>query len=80
MSGFDLTTGGQADVVVDFDAARSVHLDAGTYRLQPVIRVLVNPAHSTGRIAGRVLPEGPQSFLSRSAGRTAATATRPLPA
>jgi hypothetical protein len=78
--GFDLPAGGSVDILLDFDAARSIHLTgSGTYGLRPRIRMLVNPALSTGRIAGRVLPEGPQSFLYAIQGTDTLTAAIPIP-
>ncbi len=56
---FDVPTGGQVELTLDFDAARSViHTGSGKYMLKPTCKVIVNPVQTTGAIAGRLLPAG----------------------
>jgi len=56
---FDVPAGGQVELTLDFDAARSVHrTGAGQYMLKPTCRVIVNPVVTTGSIIGHLLPEG----------------------
>jgi hypothetical protein len=55
VSGFDISDGGTTDLVVDFDASRSVHQTGGNnakYMLKPTIRVI--KAEATGSITGIV--------------------------
>jgi len=56
---FDVPAGGQVELTLDFDAARSVVLTGnGKYMLKPTCRVIVNPVETTGSIIGHLLPEG----------------------
>jgi hypothetical protein len=56
---FDVPAGGQVELTLDFDAARSVVLTGnGKYMLKPTCRVIVNPVETTGSITGHLLPEG----------------------
>lgn len=53
---FDVPAGGLVDLVLDFDAQRSIVVTGGgTYMLKPVVRVQV--ASNAGSIKGRLLPD-----------------------
>jgi len=53
---FSVPAGGTTDLILDFDADRSIVLTgAGTYLLKPVVRVV--DASTAGTIKGRVLPD-----------------------
>jgi hypothetical protein len=54
---FDVPAGGTTDIVLDFDASRSVILTGnGSYMLKPVVKVL--PVSTAGAITGTVEPAG----------------------
>ena len=54
---FDVTNGGLFDVLIDFDAARSIHrTHDGSYWMTPVVRIL--GANQSGAITGQVMPTG----------------------
>ena len=53
---FTVPDGGTTDIIIDFDAARSVHQNGtGVYILNPVVRAL--PTSIAGAITGRVQPD-----------------------
>jgi hypothetical protein len=53
---FDVPAGGLVDLVIDFDAARSVHLTgSGRYMLKPTARVMT--VSTAGAISGHVVPD-----------------------
>jgi hypothetical protein len=54
---FDVPAGGQVELTLDFDAARSVVLTGnGRYMLKPTCRVIVNPVDTIGSIMGTCFP------------------------
>jgi uncharacterized protein DUF4382 len=61
---FDVPAGGQVELTLDFDAARSVLLTgSGKYTLKPTVRVIVGGVQSTGEIVGHLLPENVSSTV-----------------
>jgi hypothetical protein len=57
---FDVPAGGDVEITLDFDAARSIVLTGeGDYILKPTARVIVGD--QAGRIVGRLLPEGAEA-------------------
>jgi hypothetical protein len=63
---FNVPSGGQVELTLDFDAARSiVQTGNGLYMLRPTCRVIVNP---TGAITGRLLPAGAAATIFAIAG------------
>lgn len=76
--GFDVAAGGSIDLVVDFDAARSVHqTGSGTYKLVPTVRVL--QSSGTGSIGGTVTnyTNRPVAYAIASADTLTATQVDP---
>jgi hypothetical protein len=56
---FEVPSGGQVDLTLDFDAARSIVVTGSdNYLLKPTVRMIVNAVVTTGQIIGRVLPAG----------------------
>jgi hypothetical protein len=75
---FDVPAGGAVDLMLDFDAARSIHqTGAGQYKLQPTVRVLVNPETTTGQIIGHILPENVGGSVFAIAGTDTVQSTTP---
>jgi hypothetical protein len=74
VGGFDVPSGGNVDLGIDFDAARSIHqTGAGTFMLKPTAKVEV--IRTTGSIAGTVAPASPPSTVRALSGPdTVATA------
>jgi hypothetical protein len=59
---FNVPGGGVADLLLDFDAARSIVLTgSGTYILNPVVRAVQST--NSGSIVGRVLPDTVQTTV-----------------
>lgn len=64
---FDVPAGGTVDLVIDFDAARSVILTgSGTYMLKPTARVM--PVSTAGAISGHVTPDSVATAVFAIAG------------
>jgi hypothetical protein len=75
---FSIAAGDTADVVLDFDVARSISSSGpGQYTLHPTIRIVVNPETTTGRLIGRLLPAGVDATLYAILGTDTVTATYP---
>lgn len=75
---FDVPPGGQVELTLDFDAARSIVTTGnGRYKLNPTVRVIVNPVATTGQIIGRVLPEGVSSTVYAIQGADTLQTTSP---
>jgi hypothetical protein len=67
---FDVVEGENRDLVLDFDAAKSIHRTGnGKYMLHPTVRFTVGgvvnppPADTTGSITGRTLPAGTAAIV-----------------
>jgi Domain of unknown function (DUF4382) len=72
---FDVPEGGGADVGIDFDAARSIHMMRnGDYFLIPVVRIV--PLTDTGNIAGTVKPFFARSWVYAIQGADTVTSSR----
>ncbi|MCW9705339.1 DUF4382 domain-containing protein [Fodinibius salsisoli] len=63
----DLESGEELDLIVDFDAARSVHKAgrSGKYILKPVLKAFVEDGEESdvGSVAGTVLPADSESYV-----------------
>jgi hypothetical protein len=57
---FHVPAGGEVELLLDFDAARSIHQTGnGRYMLKPTVRLIVGDvSETTGQIIGRLVPEG----------------------
>jgi len=72
---FDVPEGGGADIGIDFDAARSIHMMRnGDYFLIPVVRIV--PLTDTGNIAGTVKPFFARSWVYAIQGADTVTSSR----
>src|SRR5262249_15373461 len=61
---FDVPANDSADVMLDFDAARSIHLTGnGRYMLRPTVRVIAAPPAQTGAISGQISPAGTNAVV-----------------
>lgn len=73
---FDVPARDSADVMIDFDAARSVHQTGnGRYMLKPTARVVV--AHLTGAISGQISPAGTNAVVYALMAVDTVTSTMP---
>jgi len=80
---FDVVEGENRELILDFDAARSIHQTGnGKYMMRPVVTLTVGdvvnppPADTTGSIAGHMLPSGARATISaRQEGNTLLSTT-----
>ena len=64
---FDIQANALYELMIDFDAGRSIHLDGpGTYILRPVLRV--QALQTSGSISGTVNPVSARAAISTTAG------------
>jgi hypothetical protein len=64
---FDVPDGGLLDLMLDFDAARSIHQTGnGRYMLRPTVRVI--PTSTAGSITGHVVPGDVPTAVTAVAG------------
>lgn len=62
VGGFDVASGGETDIGIDFDAAHSVHETGnGKWMLKPVVHI--REISTTGTISGVVSPADPKSSV-----------------
>jgi hypothetical protein len=72
---FEVVAGSAADIGIDFDAARSIHMfPGGDYFLIPVVRIV--PLTNTGNIAGSVKPFFARAWVFAIQGSDTVTSTR----
>jgi hypothetical protein len=79
---FDVVEGEERELILDFDAARSIHQTGnGKYIMRPTVRLILGgvvtpPADTTGSITGRTLPAGAAAVVHAIQGAdTLATAS-----
>lgn len=68
---FDVVEGEERELILDFDAARSIHQTGnGKYMMHPVVRLIVGdvivpppPVDTTGSITGRTLPDSVEASI-----------------
>jgi hypothetical protein len=72
---FSVAAGGTTDLTLDFDAENSVRYQNGSYRMQPVIRVVSNA--EAGSVSGMVQPSDPDATVELRAGAEVVATTRP---
>ncbi|HET9328689.1 MAG TPA: DUF4382 domain-containing protein [Candidatus Eisenbacteria bacterium] len=79
---FDIVEGENHELILDFDAAKSIHRTGnGKYMMRPVVTLTVGdvvnppPADTTGSITGRTLPAGATATISAMQGTTTARST-----
>jgi len=74
IGGFDVPAGGNVDLAIDFDAARSIHVTGnGKYMMKPTARVQV--VSTVGAISGSVSPADPPSGVFAMAGADTVAST-----
>lgn len=75
---FEVPSGGQVDLTLDFDAARSIVLTGSQrYQLKPTVRMVVNAVVTAGQIIGRVLPAGVSAAIYAIQGTDTLQTTAP---